>query len=135
MTPAADNAVRILIVDDQDLVRFVMQRALEKLDVPCEVMAVGDGREALAAIDGEPFDLIITDLRMEEIGGVELTERIRAQGVDAAVVWITAYGCDGFRDDIARLDVFRCVEKPLEVHQIRQLASEALEGGDAVPLT
>jgi CheY-like chemotaxis protein len=128
MTPAADSTARILIVDDQKLVRFVMGRALEKLDVPSEVMTVGDGREALAAIDGEPFDLIITDLRMEDIGGVELTERLRGQGVDAAVVWITAYGCDGFQHDAERLDVFRCVEKPLEVRQIRQLASEALEG-------
>ncbi len=128
MTPVADGRVRILIVDDQKLVRFVMERALEKLDVPCELVAVGDGREALAAVDSQAFDLIITDLRMADIGGVELTERLRAQGVDAAVVWITAYGCDGFRDDIERLDVFRCVEKPLEVRQIRQLASDALEG-------
>jgi CheY-like chemotaxis protein len=128
MTPTADDVACILIVDDQKLVRFVMERALEKLDVPCELVAVGDGREALAALDGKPFDLIITDLRMEDIGGLELTERIRARGVDAAVVWITAYGCDGFRDDIERLGVFRCVEKPLEVRQIRQLASDALEG-------
>jgi hypothetical protein len=47
--------------------------------------------------------------------------------IDAAVMWITAYGCEGFRKDAERLGVFRCVEKPLEVNLIRRMAREALE--------
>jgi DNA-binding NtrC family response regulator len=58
--------------------------------------------------------------------GVELTERIRAAGSDAVMLWITAYGCAGFVEDAQRLDVFRCVEKPLEVKLIRRMAREAL---------
>ena len=122
-----EETVRILIVDDQPLVRFVMERALEKLAFDCELLAVGDGREALEALNSQAFDLIITDLRMPDVDGVELTERARARGSAAAVVWITAYGCARYRTEAERLNVFRCVEKPLEVHLMRQVAREALD--------
>ena len=118
---------RILIVDDRDLVLFVMERALEKLDLDCELVGVKSGREALEAIGREGFDLIITDLKMPDMDGVELTEQIRATERDAVVVWITAYGCERFRREAERLGVFRCVEKPLEVKLIRRMAREALE--------
>ena len=122
---------RILIVDDRDLVLFVMERALEKLDLDCELVVVKSGQEALEAIQIQAFDLIITDLKMPDMDGVELTEEIRAAGNDAIVVWITAYGCEGFRREAERLNVFRCVEKPLEVKLIRRMAREALESGSA----
>lgn len=126
MDGGSEGIERILIVDDRDLVLFVMERALEKLDVDCELVAVKSGREALEAIEDQTFDLIITDLKMPDMDGVELTERIRAAESDAVVVWITAYGCEGFRREAERLGVFRCVEKPLEVKLIRKMAREAL---------
>jgi CheY-like chemotaxis protein len=129
MEREADDAERILIVDDRELVCFVMERALEKLDFRCELLSVRSGREALEAIRGQAFDLIITDLKMPDMDGVELTERIRARGSTAVVVWITAYGCQGLGAEAERLEVFRCVEKPLEVHLIREMAREALESG------
>jgi DNA-binding NtrC family response regulator len=117
---------RILIVDDQDLVRFVMERTLETLGFDCELLAVGSGREALEAMEDRAFDLIITDLRMPDVGGVELTEQVRAGGSDAVVLWITAYGCASFSAEAEQLDVFRCVEKPLEVGMVREVVRRAL---------
>ena len=126
MDRGSGDAERILIVDDRDLVLFVMERALEKLDVDCELVGVKSGREALKAIEDRAFDLIITDLKMPDMDGIELTEQIRAAESDVVVVWITAYGCEGFRREAERLGVFRCVEKPLEVNLIRKMAREAL---------
>jgi len=45
---------------------------------------------------------------------------------DVSVVWITAYGCHKASDESAQLGVFRCLDKPLEIKQIRQVAQEAL---------
>ena len=118
---------RILIVDDQRLVLFVMERALEKLDFDCEVLGVGTGEQALKTVDDQAIDLVITDVKMPDMNGVELTERLRAHGCEAVIVWITAYGCQGLRAEAERLGVFRCVEKPLEVKLIRRLAREALQ--------
>lgn len=127
MERVADEIARILIVDDRALVLFVMERALEKLDIDCKVLGVPSGRKALEALDARTFDLIITDLKMPDMDGVELTEQIRARGSDAVVVWITAYGCHGLAEEAKRLGVFRCVEKPLEVNMIRRMTLEALE--------
>lgn len=126
MDRSTDGIARILIVDDRELVLFVMERALEKLDRDCELVGVRSGQEALEAIEEQAFDLIITDLKMPDMDGVELTEQIRAKERDVVVVWITAYGCQGFAEEAERLDVFRCVEKPLEVKLIRRMAREAL---------
>jgi two-component system response regulator AtoC len=120
--------VRILIVDDQELVRFVMERALEKLDASCDMVAASGAEEALEALTDQAFDLIMTDLRMPDMDGIELTERIRARGIEAAVVWITAYGCAKYSAEGERLGVHRCVEKPIEVGLIREVARDALEG-------
>lgn len=127
MDRGAGEVERILIVDDRALVLFVMERALEKLDVACDLVGARSGREALQALDAQRFDLIITDLKMPDMDGVELTEQIRARGSNAVVVWITAYGCQGLAEEAERLDVFRCVEKPLEVNMIRRMAREALQ--------
>lgn len=118
---------RILVVDDQQLVLFVMARALEKLDLDCEVLGVSTGQEALDAVEDHTIDLVITDVRMPDMDGVELTERLRTGGCEAVVVWITAYGCQELRAEAERLRVFRCVEKPLEVNLIRRVAREALQ--------
>jgi two-component system response regulator AtoC len=129
MGRGTDKVERILIVDDRALVLFVMERALEKLDIDCELVAVRSGQDALEALEAHGFDLVITDLKMPDMDGVELTEHIRARGSDAVVVWITAYGCHGLEKEAERLNVFRCVEKPLEVNLIRRMAREALHSG------
>jgi DNA-binding NtrC family response regulator len=47
------------------------------------------------------------------------------------VIWITAYGCHTVATDVARLSVYKCLEKPLKVTEIRQVAEEALRSIDA----
>lgn len=66
----------ILLVEDDDLVRTMAQRALERLE--CNVDAVSRGEEALARVFARDYDLVITDLQMPGLDGVELYERLRA---------------------------------------------------------
>jgi DNA-binding NtrC family response regulator len=74
-----------------------------------------------------PFDLLITDLWMSEMSGVKLTEAIKALNPKTVVVWVTAYGCHRVADEAARLSVYKCLDKPLKVHEIRKVVREALE--------
>lgn len=116
----------ILIVDDEERVLFVLQNALMKLEEGFEVIGAHTARDALRKLDERGCDLVITDLIMPDMDGVEFTERIRARENNPTVVWMTAYGCQSFAEEAERLGVFRCVEKPLEIDQVRQLAREAL---------
>jgi len=123
-----DVRKHILIVDDDERVRFVLRRALMGMDGAYEIATAPSGSEALNRARAKSFDLVITDLRMPDMDGVELTEAIKGSDARTAVVWITAYGCYELADEADRLSVYDCLEKPLKVAQIRRIVQEALEG-------
>ena len=120
----------ILIVDDEERIRFVLRNALSKMDDGFEVETAGTAEDALQKAEARSFDLIISDMIMPDMDGIELTEKLRDLANDTTVVWMTAYGCRSFEAEAERLDVFRCVEKPLEIHRFRELARQAMARGD-----
>ena len=84
---------RVLVVDDQRSVRWVVARMLRSRGV--ETVEAGDGTEALAALHdgGAAFDLVLTDLRMPEMGGVELACAVRVE--DPALPVVAMLGWSG----------------------------------------
>jgi two-component system response regulator HydG len=117
---------RILVVDDDERVLFVLFHSLARLGRRYEIVTSRDGHEALAEVRRLPFDLIISDLRMQGMGGVAFTEAVRTLSPRTIVVWITAYGGPETDAEARRLGVYRSLDKPLEVEEIRQIAQEAL---------
>jgi two-component system response regulator HydG len=118
---------RILVVDDDERVLFVLHDTLTRLGSEYEIVTAQSGYEALDKAREVPFDLLIADLRMPGMDGVELTEAVRALNPRIAVIWITAYGSQETNAEAQRLGVYRCLDKPLEITEIRQIAQEALE--------
>lgn len=116
----------ILIVDDEERIRFVLQQALATFDDGFEVETAGSAEDALRKVRARSFDLIISDLIMPDMDGIEFTERIRELESGSAVVWMTAYGCQSFEHEVERLGVYACVEKPLEIQGFRELARQAM---------
>ena len=117
---------RILLVDDDEGVLFVLRHALTTLGREYQIVTARQGQTALSKIREAPFDIVVTDLRMPDMDGVELTEAIRGLDPSAVVIWITAYDCYRRSGEAARLRVYRCLDKPLEIHEIRETVSEAL---------
>jgi YesN/AraC family two-component response regulator len=120
---------QILLVDDEESVLFVLYNGLLRLDdvYEIEIDKAHDGREALDKVKERRFDLIITDLRLPGMDGVQLTEAVRELDPDVVVIWITAYDCQRARRDAERLGVRRCLDKPLEIDEIRETVREALQ--------
>jgi two-component system response regulator HydG len=117
----------ILVVDDEERVLFVMRGALTRLGDGYRVVTASSGREALDKARQIPFDLVLTDLRMPGMDGIELTEAIRALDSGAIVIWMTAYGCHKVRAEAAQLSIYCCLDKPIKVGQIRQIVRQAFE--------
>jgi DNA-binding NtrC family response regulator len=117
---------RILVVDDEDKIRFVVRHALARLGENCHVETAGNGRDALLLAQKTPFDLVITDLRMPEMDGVALTEALLKQDHNPAVIWMTAYHCASKTTEMKRLGVCCCLDKPIEIGEIRRTVSETL---------
>jgi two-component system response regulator PilR (NtrC family) len=127
---------RILIVDDDEQVLFVLHRILARTDSEYEIVTARNGQEALKNAGEMMVDLLITDLRMPDMGGVALTKAIRDLNAGTVIIWMTAYGCNLSRADAARLGVYRCLDKPVEIAEIRQVVRKALEAtrhGASVP--
>ena len=122
---------RILVVDDDERVLLVFHDALMRLGCEFEIVTARNGREALEKAREAPFDLIITDLRMPDVDGIALTEAIREIDLEVAVIWMTAYGCHAMRAEAARLAVYRCLDKPVEIGEIRDAVRQALRAGEA----
>ncbi|HSE92064.1 MAG TPA: response regulator, partial [Methylomirabilota bacterium] len=81
---------RILIADDEDSLRWVLEKGLRGAGY--EVMPVEDGEAALRAIEREPFDLVLLDVRMPGLDGLTVLERVRELRPDTYVVVMTAHG-------------------------------------------
>ena len=71
---------------------------------------------------------MITDLKMPDMDGIALTQALKALHNAPIVIWMTAYDCRSTGYEAQRLGVHRCLDKPLEVADIRQIVSETLWG-------
>lgn len=120
---------RVLVVDDEESVLFVLNGALAKVgnEYSIESHRASSGEDAISKAQELDFDLLITDIRLPGMNGLQLTKHIRSLHPKIGVVWITAYGCEQLRENAERLGVRRCLDKPLEIAQIRQAAREALD--------
>jgi two-component system response regulator PilR (NtrC family) len=81
---------RILVVDDEEIIRESLSFILTKEGYAVDEAA--NGKEALKKHEAEPYDIVITDIEMPEMRGVELLDRIRRETPEALVVIITAFG-------------------------------------------
>jgi len=121
------NTNRILIVDDDARVRFVLDKVLVKLGGTYEIMTAKDGRDALRALKSSTFDLLITDLRLPRLTGINLTDVFLQQQPEAAVIWMTAYGCYRVREQAKQRGVYRCLDKPMEIDEVREAVVDAFQ--------
>ena len=117
---------RVLVVDDEDKILFVVRHALSRLGEDCQVETACNGRQALEIARTIPFDLVVTDLRMPELDGIALTEALRELDPDPQVIWMTAYHCRAHEAEMERLGVCCCLDKPIEIGEIRRVVGEAL---------
>lgn len=81
---------RILVVDDEESIRMSLEDLLDRDGY--QVRAVASGEQALAQIANEQFDLVLLDLKMRGIGGIEVLNALRARALDVAVIVLTAHG-------------------------------------------
>ncbi|HZA13155.1 MAG TPA: response regulator, partial [Myxococcaceae bacterium] len=101
---------RVLIIDDHDGMREGMAVTLRKHGH--EVAAVRSGQEGLAAYKKAPFDVVLTDLRMEPVDGLEVVRQLRAQDPEAVVVVVTAFGTIETAVNAMQLGAVDFIEKP-----------------------
>jgi len=118
---------RVLIVDDERKMRRVLQILLEQLGL--DSVPAANGEEALARYADEKIDLVLTDLKMPGMSGIELLSRIRALDPDVPVIVLTAHGTVQTAVDAMKQGAFDYILKPFDVQAIELIIRNALEMG------
>jgi len=115
---------RILVVDDELDTRTLIADVLEEEGYDVRTCATAE--QALALLDQEPFDLILSDIKMPGIDGIELLRRVRARGLDTFVILITAYASVETAVQALRGEAFDYLTKPFSLAELRQRVRHAL---------
>jgi signal transduction histidine kinase/DNA-binding response OmpR family regulator len=120
--------MRILVVDDNTINQRVAVRILQQLGYQPEV--AGNGREALNALDGKPFDFILMDVMMPELDGMEATRLLRKRQANPAyknyqsrivVVAVTAHAMQGDREKCLASGMDDYLSKPVRPKDVREM--------------
>ena len=120
---------RILIVDDHPGTAMTLARAISQLGQDIEVMSATSGMEAIEKVDSRSVDVLITDLMMPKMNGLELIERLQSHpaGRPTNIILITAYDVPGLKETARRLKVTETMVKPVRPEQICRTIGKMLE--------
>ncbi len=130
--PSPRRSGRILVAEDNPVNRKVVRGMLKKLGYDPRVVV--DGREALAALSEEPFDLVLMDVQMPVLDGLQATEKIRdpASGVldhRIPIVALTAHALKGDRDRCLQAGMNDYLPKPITLPALEKVLKKWLPGG------
>ena len=120
----------VLVVDDEELYRRALERILQR--VGHAVVSARDASEALAIVAAQPIDLVLADIRMPGINGLELVRQIHEFAPDLPCIVITGYGGAEQSVEALRAGAFWYLEKPFDqghLDVVRRLVEQAIEMG------
>jgi CheY-like chemotaxis protein len=124
-TIAPGSPGRVLLVDDQRELRRLLERALVKAGH--EVVTASNGREAIALAAQSRFDLVISDVRMPDLGGVELLERLHAEDAELPVLLVSGSPDLDTAMKAVKYGAFEYLVKPVGFEKLRDSAARAIE--------
>lgn len=117
--------MKVLIVDDERAIRNSLKEILT--DEGYEVDTAEDGAAAIAAVEKDKYDIIFCDIKMPNMDGIEVLDKLMEMGVDAAVVMISGHGDIDTAVECIKKGAFDFVQKPLDLNRILITIKNAAE--------
>ncbi|MEO0729377.1 MAG: response regulator [Pseudomonadota bacterium] len=125
--PSQRRMTRILLAEDDDAMRGFLSRALDRAGH--DVVALSDGQEAYERLQAEPFDLLLTDIVMPVMDGIELARRASEIDPRMKIMFITGFAAVTLESDPAALDETRVLSKPFHLRELVDAVERLLEEG------
>ena len=117
--------MKILIIDDERAIRNSLKEIL--VDEGYDVDAAENGAQGCQMVDKEKYDVIFCDIKMPEMDGIEVLDRLIGMGVDSAIVMISGHGDINTAVDCIKKGAFDFIEKPLDLNRILITIKNATE--------
>ena len=115
--------VTVLILDDEPIVGKRLGPALDKMG--CETEIFDDPEAALARIAEKEFDIVVTDIRMEGVDGIEVLNRVAAKSSRTKVIMITGYATMEIAREAMVIGAFDFIAKPFKPNDLRKVVARA----------
>jgi DNA-binding NtrC family response regulator len=119
------DRIRLLIVDDEPIVVKRLRQIFEK--VGYQVAVFTQGRPALEDLHNNAYDIVVTDLRMEDVDGMKILEAARGKNPGIKVIIITAFAEMETAREAFRKGVFDFITKPFQIDTLKQAIFKAEE--------
>jgi two-component system response regulator PilR (NtrC family) len=116
---------KILVSDDELSMRQFLEILLKKEGH--QVVCAGDGQEAWVRFQAEPFDLVISDIKMPKMDGLELLQKVKQQKPSLAVIMVTAYASPEDAIAAMKAGAYDYLTKPFKLEEIKSVIHNALE--------
>lgn len=116
MCNGSKKKIRVLVVDDEALIRRSLKMSLENAGYIVDVSETG--RRALNKINELDYDIVITDLLMPELDGVEMLTIMEKKGISVPVIIISAYFNEILVEDDFYKGALRCIDKPFDMKNV-----------------
>jgi len=123
--PSNEQTARILVVDDELSVRQTLEMFLRRQGY--QVKGAPDGAAALDLLSREPFQMVLSDIRMPQMDGMALLKEIKKIDSTIQVLMITAYNSSVDAVEAMRFGAYDYITKPFDLEEIKELVSKALE--------
>lgn len=121
----ANKKPRILVIDDEEIAIRNLEHILKKEDYT--VVTALSGLEALKKLEASDFDVVMTDLRMEKINGIDILEKAKSKYPDTQVIMITAYASIDSAIESMKKGAFHYIAKPFKLDEVRSTVRQAIE--------
>jgi CheY-like chemotaxis protein len=116
---AVEGVFHVLVADDSQEMRDLLFDALQSID--CMVTCVGDGLEALARLEIEPYDLLITDYCMPRLNGLALLRQVQARTIPLPAILITGQASSDVIEQAEQAGAIWVIPKPIVVPRVLSL--------------
>lgn len=133
--PRPERPLEILVIEDNDINRFVLRRFLE--EDGHRVVEARDGLEGLSQAEAKPFDVILTDISMPGLDGIETTRRIRAGNGPCArtrIIALTAHALPAELERFKAAGIDTCLTKPVTRETLASELAKTIPPGPVAPL-
>ena len=119
-----ENHAKLLIVDDERVALRNLEHVMQKEGY--DVTGTQSGPNALKLIEQQQFDVVLTDLRMEKVDGMQILKKTRERHPDTEVIMITGYATLGSAVETMKHGAFYYISKPYKLDEVRKVVQEAV---------
>ena len=128
-----NKKARILVIDDEEIARKNLSHILTKEHY--EVVALPDAESGLRELEATEFDVVLTDLRMGQVSGMDLLETVKKRYPETRVVIITGYATVQSAIEAMKKGAFNYIAKPYKLDEVRETVKQALENKSSIAST